>query len=137
MLFSSGVQIISIDNEDQVNAHFGRAEIVFVSGFEPLAAVVTGILVVIEPYVSDAYGGFQAPFAGEHPLVTVTHAPADIGAVVTVILAVFGQPEREFDFGDVVFSAETVYAEEMPVESFAEPITEFRLYQPVFEYFAA
>ena len=95
---------------------------------EFFTSVTAGIFIIFQTGVTDSDGCFHAPAFADNPLVSVR----DAGSVQTAVIAVV--PHSEYiQVADIHFSVVSVQAEETSVETFAEPVAQFRLYEPVLD----
>ena len=94
-----------------------------------LAAVVSRLVFVIfDVGISHSDGSFHAPTFFQYPLITV----GDAGTVDFTVIPVVSQTEH-IQVADVCIGIVSVQAEEAAIEPFAEPVTQFGLYEPVFQ----
>ena len=93
-----------------------------------LSSVATGVFIIFQVGISDAYGGLHAPTFAYYPLITIRDTRSVYIPVVTVV-----PHSEDIQVTDIHFSVVSVQTEETSVETFAKPIAEFRLYQPVLD----
>ena len=93
-----------------------------------LTTLATRIFIIIQAGISCTDGSFHAPAILEYPMVTVRDTCTIDFAVITVV----AQPEY-IEIAHVYIGVMAVQAEKATVETFAKPVTEFGLYQPVLD----
>lgn len=112
---------------DDAYGHFRGTEVIAPVVVDALAAGGTIVFIVIHIEVAQADLGADIHAVAHDPLVTVGKAAAVKAALVAVI---FHGAEREV--AEIVGTRHAVDAEEMSLERFTQPVTVFRLDEPVF-----
>jgi len=92
-----------------------------------LSSVATGVFIIFQVGISDAYGGLHAPTFAYYPLITIRDTRSVYIPVVTVV-----PHSEDIQVTDIHFSVMSVQTEETSVETFAKPVTQFRLNKPMF-----
>ena len=106
----------------------GEAEIVFLFVCPDGAAVGAGVDLVVEAKPSASDGTLEVPMAGEGEVVAVAEAESCAPPLLALVGAV-----EEGKVGDVVVDVGDVDADEVLVESFAEPIAQLGVHAEVAE----
>lgn len=83
------------------------------------------VALVVEIDVSHADGRLEVPAAAQNPRIAVGDTHAGAPTLVTVIAR--GLDERNVHRTYIIFAVSGMHAEEMALETFAQPITEFGL----------
>ena len=91
-------------------------------------SVTTSILVIFQTGVSHSDGSFHTPSFAYDPLISV----GNTGSVQIAVVTVMSHSEY-IQIADIHFSVMSVQTEETSVETFAEPVAQFRLYEPVLD----
>lgn len=117
-----------LDSINNAESYFRRAEIILVVMSQLLTTLATRIFIIIQAGISCTDGSFHAPAILEYPMVTVRDTCTIDFAVITVV----AQPEY-IEIAHVYIGVMAVQAEKATVETFAKPVTEFGLYQPVLD----
>ena len=85
-----------------------------------LSSVATGVFIIFQVGISDAYGGLHAPTFAYYPLITIRDTRSVYIPVVTVV-----PHSEDIQVADIHFSVMSVQTEETSVETFAKPVTQF------------
>ena len=86
-----------------------------------LSSVATGVFIIFQVGISDAYGGLHAPTFAYYPLITIRDTRSVYIPVVTVV-----PHSEDIQVADIHFSVMSVQTEETSVETFAKPPTDLR-----------
>ena len=118
-----------------INGQFGRSEVIQMISVELRSADSTGIGIIsgVNPPYTNL--GLYVPMLGNRPCIAVTDAGTCAPSLITIVL-VFAEVltlkvEGPVDIADIILPADGMQADEMSLKLAAEPITRFRLHQPM------
>jgi len=117
-----------LDGINDAESDFGRSEIILVVVPQLFTTLATCVFVIVQAGISCTDSGFHTPAVFQYPMVAVR----DTCTIDIAVIAVVAQPE-DVEIAHVNIGIMAMETEKTTVETFAKPVAEFRLYQPVLD----
>ena len=117
------------DRKTERHAYLRRSEVVLMPPTEVTSAFLPNVAVVIRTKIAQSCRSLDAPIFSEGPSVPVCHTRPIQGPLVSPVAHA-----QKLHASDIEIGIQKMHAQKMPFETVAEPMPDFGLYHPEFEF---
>ena len=117
------------DRKTERHAYLRRSEVVLMPPTEVTSASLPNVAVVIRTKIAQSCRSLDAPIFSEGPSVPVCHTRPIQGPLVSPVAHA-----QKLHASDIEIGIQKMHAQKMPFETVAEPMPDFGLYHPEFEF---